>query len=173
MRPVGKKSARAPIRSALARDARPWYRRGVREVILAAPDPGFEHRMSVRFQDVDAAGILFFARFFDYFHDGYFAFMAHRGVDFAAALTARTWAAPLKHAEADFLAPARFGDVVSAQVVGQRIDGSKVTLFHRLRREDRVLAVARTDHVYVDVETFRRVPLPDVVHAALSTLPEL
>lgn len=144
----------------------------MRDQILAAPRPEFAHRISVRFQDVDAAGLLFFARFFDYFHDGYFAFMKHRGVDFAAAIAERSWAAPLKHVEADYLSPARFGDVVETEIVGKQVDGSLVRLFHRLRRDDTALAVARTDHVYVDLTTFKRVPLPAHVQDALSVLPD-
>lgn len=145
----------------------------MRDVILSAPTPSFTHRFPVRFQDVDAAGIVFFARFFDYFHDGYVAFMTHRGLDFATPMAEGRWAAPLKHAEADYLAPARFGEVVEAEVVGKRVDGSKVSMFHRLRRDDKVLAVARTDHVYVDFQTFRRIPLPEEAQAALEILPDL
>lgn len=145
----------------------------VRDVIVAAPPAPFSHRFTVRFQDVDAAGVVFFARFFDYFHDGYVAFMARRGVDFAAALAQRSWCAPLKHVEADYFAPARFGELVETEVVGRRIDGSRITLFHRMRRGEKVLAVARTDHVFVDVETFERVPLPPEVQDALSILPDL
>ena len=149
------------------------YHPPVRDLILAAPRPAFVHRVPVRFQDVDAAGLLFFARFFDYFHDGYFAFMAHHGVELAEAFRQQTWAAPLKHVEADYLAPARFGDHVEAEVVGKQVEGSLVRLFHRMRREDTVLAIARTDHVYVDLPTFQRVPLPEKVQAALSVLPDL
>jgi len=144
----------------------------VREVILGAPQPEFRYRFPVRFQDVDAAGIVFFARFFDYFHDGYVAFMGHRGVDFARPMAEGRWAAPLKHVEADYLAPARFGDVVEAEVVGKRVDGSLVSLFHRLRRDDKVLATARTDHVYVDFHSFKRIPLPAEAEQALSILPD-
>ena len=49
-----------------------------RDDLLAAP-AGFTHRMLARFQDVDAAGIVFFARIFDYFHDAYVAFFAAHG----------------------------------------------------------------------------------------------
>lgn len=145
----------------------------MRDLILAAPRPAFAHPISVRFQDVDAAGLLFFGRFFDYFHDGYVAFMKHHGVGFAEAIAERSWAAPLKHVEADYLSPARFGDEIHVELVGKRVDGSLVKLFHRLRRGDRALAVARTDHVFVDLETFERVALPEHVRAALAVLPDL
>ena len=49
------------------------YRRSMtftRSELLAAP-AGFTHHLPARFQDCDAAGIVFYARVFDYFHDAY------------------------------------------------------------------------------------------------------
>ncbi len=146
----------------------------MKSAVLEAPAGPYQHRFKVRFQDVDAAGIVFFARIFDYIHDGYVAFMESRGVDFSVALEEKSWIAPLKHAEADYIGPARYGDAVYTEVVGKHIDGSKVIIFHRLVRDDgRVLAAVRTDHVFVDFESFERVPLTDAVLAAFEGVPDL
>ncbi len=43
------------------------------ELLLA--EPIFTLTAGVRFQDIDAAGFLFFARTFDLFHDSWLAFL--------------------------------------------------------------------------------------------------
>ena len=62
-----------------------------------------------RFQDIDAAGILFFARNFDYFHDAYLAFLEHLEMPLHEHLDGAEFVIPLVHAEADFAKPIRFG----------------------------------------------------------------
>lgn len=64
----------------------------------------------VRFQDVDAAGVVFFARYFDLVHDAYAAFLESRGHPLASMFATPAWILPLRHAEADYLRPLRLGD---------------------------------------------------------------
>lgn len=127
---------------------------------LAAASPRFVHRAEVRFQDVDAGGLLFFARTFDYFHDAYFAFMAHAGLPGPAVLD-RPWAAPLRHAEADFLGPLSFGDRLEIGLVCARWRGSLLKLGYRIAREGGdVAATGVTEHVIIDRGTASRVEPP-------------
>lgn len=127
---------------------------------LAAASPRFVHRAEVRFQDVDAGGLLFFARTFDYFHDAYFAFMAHAGLPGPAALN-RPWAAPLRHAEANFLCPLSFGDRLEVGLVCARWRGSLLKLGYRIAREGGdVAATGATEHVIIDRGTASRVEPP-------------
>src|SRR5262245_15417998 len=91
---------------------------------LRASKGGFAQSRQVRFQDVDAAGIVFFARLFEYFHDALVAWMDGAGMVLHRALKAGAWGAPLKHAEADFLRPLRFGDEISIAVASAWRRGS-------------------------------------------------
>ena len=138
--------------------------------LMAAP-VGFRVPMAARFQDVDAAGIVFFARVLEYFHDAYLAFLADAGQPLPAVLAERRWAAPLRHAEADYLRPIRFGDALRAQLVRARFEGSTLTVGHRLAAPDgAALAVGSTVHVFVDAASFRRTPPPADLVAAFSRL---
>jgi YbgC/YbaW family acyl-CoA thioester hydrolase len=143
-----------------------------RDALVAAP-AGFHHRILVRFQDVDAAGIIFFARLFEYFHDAYVAFLAHHGVSLAAVMRAGTWAAPLTHADADFLNPCRFGDALDVGPVRAVWHGSRVEIGHRVAFAEggKIVAVGRTTHMLVDRKTFQRIPPPADLAAAMATLP--
>jgi 1,4-dihydroxy-2-naphthoyl-CoA hydrolase len=139
----------------------------IRGSIVDAP-AAFTARRRVAFQEVDAAGIVFYARFFDYFHDAYVGWLEDRGVPLDAALRDGTWAAPLRHAEADYLRPLRFGEEIGVAVVVLAVDDTELTLGYRVTREEEPVCFGLTRHVSVDVATFRRAPFPDAVRDALE-----
>lgn len=126
-------------------------------------------RRPVRFQDVDAAGIVFFPRILEYFHDAWLSFMGRRGYNLAAVLRDGEYGLPLGHAEADFLGPMRFGDDVVVEVV--RFDPSErsfIVGFRARSIEGRVLAVGQAVHVCIDRSTFRSKALPQELLAVIQ-----
>jgi 1,4-dihydroxy-2-naphthoyl-CoA hydrolase len=132
----------------------------------------FSTPMTVRFQEIDAAGIVFYPRFFEYFHDAYALAMAQAGAPIHRAVNAREWAAPLKRVTADYFRPLRFGDPFTVAIVGVKIEGTDVHLGYRIELPGgAVAAVGTALHVFIDPKTFRRAPaLPDEVRAALRPL---
>ncbi len=128
----------------------------------------FHHALSVRFQDVDAAGIVFFARVLDYVHDAYVGLLAELGSDLPSVLRERRWAAPLRHVEADYFEPLRFGDRITVAVVAAHVAETEIALGWQILRRDGVAAVAQTVHVFVDARSFERCAVPEPF-APLST----
>ena len=51
----------------------------------------YSHPMIVPFQDIDAAGIVFFARIFDYFHNAFVAHLRARGVSLPEVIAGGEW----------------------------------------------------------------------------------
>ncbi len=125
-------------------------------------------RRVVAFQDVDAAGILFYARIFDYLHDAYVALLRDRGAPLEAALRDGAWVAPLTRAEAEYLRPLRFGDAIEVIVGAIHVDETEYTVEYRVEVAGEVAAVGRTRHVSVDPDTFRRAQVPAVLRDALA-----
>lgn len=132
--------------------------------------------LAVRFQDVDAAGIVFFARYFEYVHLAYESFLAEAGHPLAEVIREKKWAAPLKHVEADYFSPLRFGDELGVSLVAAEVQDSEISLGWRLaciRGEDElVCAVAQTVHTFVELPRFVRTPVPASIAAALQKLGE-
>ena len=125
-----------------------------------------------RFQDVDAAGIAFFPRLFEYFHDVYMAFFYAHGIHVDQVIASRAWAAPLRKADAEFLRPVRFGDPLSVSLVKARIDGSELTVGFRIahQKDGKVAAVGWTLSAFVDPATFRRIDVPPAVREAFLSI---
>lgn len=126
-------------------------------------------RRVVAFQDVDAAGIVFYARVFDYFHDAYVSFLRSRGASLEAALRDRSWVAPLRRAEADYRRPLRFGDEVRVSLVRIDVDETEFRVRYRIDVADGVACEGETVHVSVDPDTFRRAAVPEPLRRALES----
>lgn len=135
--------------------------------------PTFTYEAFVRFQDIDAAGIVFFARILEYFHDAFLAFVTQEGISLAADLRNGEVLAPLGHAEADFFKPLMFGDSFCVDVVARRVADSQIRLGYRLRKAETLCAVGVTDHVFVNRATMKRQTVPEDWATAFAKLPSL
>jgi 1,4-dihydroxy-2-naphthoyl-CoA hydrolase len=141
---------------------------------LSAATPAFSYPVWARFQDVDAAGIAFFARIAIWFHDAYFAFLGERGCDMPRLIAGAPWMAPMVHSEADFLAPIHFGDRLLAQVVAAHLGDTELAVGFRLVRASggEVVAVGQQAHVFVERRSFQRVPVAPEMRRAFACLAE-
>jgi YbgC/YbaW family acyl-CoA thioester hydrolase len=135
-----------------------------RETLVDAVGALARQERRVRFQDVDAAGTIYYARAFEYFGDVYLDLLANAGLDVPGMLQRRELAAPLIHAEADYLAPLRFGDDVRVELVKAEVGTSSTTYGYRITKSGgEVAAIGETRHVWVDGKTFRPTPVPDML----------
>lgn len=140
------------------------------ESLVRASETLFAEARVVRFQDVDAAGIVFYPRVLEYFHDAYVAFLTARGIHLPKMIEAGEHKLPLVHAEADYHAPMRFGDAIAVEIVAIKIGKTSFQLGYRIRHAaGRVAAVGQTAHVCVGVPKFAPVPIPEDLRAALES----
>ena len=129
----------------------------------------FHHVLRARFQDIDGAGILFFGRNFDYFHDAYVAFLEALEMPLHKNLDNEDYLIPLVHAEADFSAPIRFGDRCDVQIRVARLGTTSYTLSYTLvGDQQQVLTKGQTVHCCVDRQSFAACTLPERLKQALS-----
>jgi YbgC/YbaW family acyl-CoA thioester hydrolase len=124
----------------------------------------------VRFQDVDAGGVLFFARIYDYCHHAYEEFWAAEEIDRAHFFAGATYLVPIAHSEADYRRPIRHGDRIQVRVDVTRVGRASFTLRYHVTGADALdLRVeASTVHAFVDRATMRPIPIPDSLRAILQ-----
>jgi 4-hydroxybenzoyl-CoA thioesterase len=132
----------------------------------------FVHVHHVRFEEVDAAGIVYFAHFFSWCHDAMEALLGTLEGGYAGLVVRRRLGLPAVHVEADFVSPLRFGDDVRVAVSVERLGTSSVTLRFDLARESDRGHVATLRHVAVltDLVQLKSRPLPDDVRKALEAV---
>jgi 4-hydroxybenzoyl-CoA thioesterase len=130
----------------------------------------FVHVHRVRFDEVDAAGIVYFARFFTWCHDTMEAMLAPVDGGYVGLVTERRLGFPAVHVEADYAAPLRFGDAVSIAATVERLGTSSITLRFELTSASDGDHVATLRHVVAltDLTAMRARPIPDDVRAVLE-----
>ena len=140
-------------------------KRSAAEVYVA-----FLHPFTVRFSEIDAAGIVFFGTIFDYCHRAYEALLVAGGLPLEHILEG-DWAMPLIHAEADFKRPMFLGENLLVEVSIERVGRSSLTYRHRiLDQQGNLRATAQLVHVTTDTKTFVSRPLPESLLESLRAL---
>jgi 4-hydroxybenzoyl-CoA thioesterase len=130
----------------------------------------FQHVHHVRFDEVDAAGIAYFAHFFTWCHDAMEALLAPLEGGYTALISKRRLGLPAVHVEADFASPLRFGDEVHILVAVERLGTSSCALCFELSRPDGS-HVATVRHVVAltDLAVVRACALPADLRSLLES----
>ncbi len=143
-----------------------------KQVLTSVARSGFVRTRVVRFQDVDAAGIIFYPVVLEYCHDVYVEFLEAHDTSLHRVLEAGIWAAPIRHAEADYLKPLRFGQRIEVALCLAHLERSEVTLGYQVKLGENgdVAAVAQTVHTFVSLPTFVRTEIPAGLVTAFQSL---
>lgn len=131
-------------------------------------------RIPVRFQDVDYARVVFYPKLFDYCHRAFEDFFRDEvGIPYSKMLSERKVGFPTVHAEADFSAPLRFGDVCRVVMGNKAISKKSITCGYRFYQGDSDLLCTTLTVVTaaVDMDLFKSVEVPDVVREAMLRHP--
>lgn len=121
----------------------------------------FTTTLKVRFGDEDHARIVYYPRFFHFFHVAFEDFFDHQGIPYRTCLDEGVgW--PAVHAEADFRRPLRFGDELSIEVSISRIGRTSATFEYVGTRvgDDAPAVVGRVVVACLDMKTYRARSIP-------------
>jgi acyl-CoA thioester hydrolase len=129
--------------------------------------PPFKYSLIARvaFSDTDAQGIVYYGRYLPYFDSARVEYMRHLGL----LLFEPTQEFVMRAVEVDYLAPARFDDLMEVFVRVARIGRTSVT-FEMAAYElenDLLLVRSRETLVRIDKQTRRPVPVPDECRQAV------
>ena len=129
----------------------------------------FEHRLRVRFQHTDPAGIVFFANILVYCHEAYEELLRSGGMPLDELIRKREHSLPIGHAEATFQRPFRFGQTIAVRVRAGRVGERSFRLEYDLYDEAQEhLASAATVHVCVDPASMTSTALPGPLRSLLE-----
>lgn len=142
------------------------------EELKAATIRGPRYAQTVRLQEVDGAGVVYFAQVMSYLNDALFSLCEQHGFPLPQMMVGDRIALPLKHAQADFLRPLRLGDRYEIGLADFRLDETEVLLGYRVEQagQGQLVAIGQTHHVAVQLEGFSRIPVPRSFVALLSKL---
>jgi len=123
----------------------------------------------IRFEEVDAAAIVFFARFLGYAHEAMEHFFGGLPGGYAHLILGRRVGLPAVKVNMSFHAPVKFGDVLRIETSTAHVGNRSATLRYRMFRERDGVLSAEVEHTIVtmNLETLASCPMPDDVRAIL------
>jgi 4-hydroxybenzoyl-CoA thioesterase len=118
----------------------------------------------VKFEEVDAAGIAFFARFFNWCHEAMERFFDQLpSGSYVNLIMKRRIGFPAIHLVADWKAPLRYGDVARIETSVVKVGTTSATFRYVLTRVSDGVMAATIEHTTVatDLDTMTKRALPD------------
>lgn len=118
--------------------------------------------------DIDAAGVVFFARIFYYAHDAYETFLNSHEQSINHILDSDC-ILPVTHVEADFIAPIYLNEQLVIDIYAQDVKESEFSLsYYFVDESGSVRATALTQHVCLQSQTRIRQTLPNSIRHILK-----
>ena len=130
----------------------------------------FTRERPVRFEDIDAAQIVFFPRVIVYCHETLELFLNQLEGGHSGLIMKRRIGLPAVHLDMEFKKPLRYGDSVNIQLEVTKIGTSSVGLRYTVLRVGDGALIAVINHVCVlsAIDELRSVPIPADVRALLE-----
>ncbi len=125
----------------------------------------FVSRVRVRFGDEDHAQIVYYPRFFHFFHCAFEDFFDEQGYPYRECLDVDRIGWPAVHAEADFSRPVRFGETLEMEVRVTRVGQKSATFDFVARREGDEVCKGRVVVACIDMNDYAARPIPDKYRA--------
>jgi acyl-CoA thioester hydrolase len=117
-------------------------------------------KIRVRYNECDSSGYAFNANFFVWMQEGSGDLFEMSGIDvLKLALDGHTFMAV--HMECDFKRPVRFRDVLDVRASVRDVGESSLHIQYDIYKDDQLMAIGRTVHVYVDTNSKTKIPIPD------------
>jgi 1,4-dihydroxy-2-naphthoyl-CoA hydrolase len=123
----------------------------------------FVYQRTIRFQDTDAAGVVYFANVLAICHEAYEASLADAGINLRDFFGGSAIAVPIVHAEVDFMQPMFCGERYTIQIQPTQLSDSKFEIVYQIvpvETVESIVSRASTVHVAIDAATRRRTDLP-------------
>lgn len=130
----------------------------------------FEHSLSVRFDEIDRAGIVYFGDVLKYCHVTYEQLMTDVVGNLEVFFATSGWGMPLVHAEADYSRPNKLGDRLAVSLEVERLGATSVTFAYTVRCGEELRATAKLVHAFVDMGGFKAIRAPEAFVEGLRRL---
>jgi 1,4-dihydroxy-2-naphthoyl-CoA hydrolase len=124
----------------------------------------FTYTRTVRFQDTDAAGVVYFANVLAMCHEAYEASIAASGINLKAFFSNPEVAFPIIHASVDFYRPLFAGDRLTIQLTPKQVAGDQFEIAYQVFSGEvaaRSSAKALTKHASINAVSRTRTQLSE------------
>ncbi len=133
----------------------------------------YRTQLKVRFGDIDHAGIVYYPRFFHFFHVTFEEFFEEVvGISYDRLLNEDRIGFPAVTVSSEFLKPLNYGDVLEVAMEARQVGNTSVTFAYvvYLAGTPEVRARSEQTLVCVDMESFRPTSIPGRCRDAFESI---
>ena len=130
----------------------------------------FTYQRTIRLSETDATGVLYFSELLKLAEEALEAFLHTKNFTVNDLIENTPFLMPIVHAEADYVAPLKVGDVVDIELSLSEVGESSFTLQSRLLKEGVEAGRTKIIHVVISKKTGQGVPIPESVSTFLEAL---
>lgn len=132
----------------------------------------FTTEIKIRFSHEDHARVVYYPKYFDFFHQTFEDFFDASGEPYRSVIHDQGVGWPTVQAESRFLKPLSFGDTLRLTLLREKVGNTSATFAYRgVRVSDKALCVeGRTTVVCVSMNDFSPIAVPEKFRALFGTL---
>ncbi|XGC81349.1 acyl-CoA thioesterase [Bdellovibrio bacteriovorus] len=128
----------------------------------------FHTTKTITFRDSDPAGIMFFGNIFAFSHDAFEEFIVAAGYTYKEWFGQRDYLIPIRHTEADFLAPFFPGESYDVAATVASIGETSFKMKYVFSKKAKPHAIVSMVHAVVDGKTMQKTALPPTMKTRLE-----
>ena len=104
----------------------------------------------VSMAEVDAYGVMYYSRFFELFERGRTELFRALGIEYRKVLQQEQVLMPVVEAACRYMAPVVYDDLITVETAITNVGTRGIRFDYRVLRDEAVLAVGFTQHVFID-----------------------
>lgn len=128
----------------------------------------FSTRVKIKFREGDPAQIMYFGNVFSLAHDAFEEFIVEAGYKWEEWFRTKDYMIPIRHTEADFLAPFMPGKYYEINATVAHLGQSSFTMAYELASGSTVHARVKMVHTCLDQKSKQKIDLPFQMRARLE-----
>jgi len=128
----------------------------------------FTYNRTIRFQDTDAAGVVYFANVLAICHEAYEESLGGLGINLKDFFTNPSVAFPIVHASVDFFRPMFCGDQLLISLMPQQLSNDRFEVAYEVMVAEFMVAKTITRHVCIDTSSRTKRELPEQIREWLE-----
>lgn len=128
----------------------------------------FHTKKTLTFREADPVGIMFFGNIFAFAHDAFEEFIVTAGYSYEEWFKEKNFLIPIRHTDADFLAPFFPGQCYDIKVTVLSFGETSFKMKYLFCQKDRVHAVVTMVHAVISAQTMKKTALPELMKTRLK-----
>lgn len=126
-------------------------------------------KLFIPFHLADPAGIVFFAHSFTLAHQAFEQWVqTSLNMSWQEWFNNPQWVAPIRHTEANYLAPLFAGQECDVNIEVKEIKNSSFTISYQISQQNKICCELTITQVFCDKTTMKKISIPDSIKIALQ-----